>query len=62
MLLHQLTVEGEHIAGSDLLAEAGILDAAEEGQLALILRQAQGRDGTGLGQARGPSNDDNRQP
>ena len=49
-LLDQLTVKGEHIAGGDLLAETGVLDAAEESQLAFVLRQAQGRDGTGLGQ------------
>ena len=29
VLLYQFTVQGEHIAGGDLLAEAGILDAAE---------------------------------
>ena len=49
-LLDQLTVKGEHVAGGDLLAEAGILDAAEEGQFALVLRQAERRNGTGLGQ------------
>ena len=32
VLLYQFTVQGEHIAGGDLFAEAGILDAAEEGQ------------------------------
>ncbi len=34
VLLHQLAVEGEHIAGCDLFAEAGIFDAAEKGELA----------------------------
>ena len=28
-LFHQLAVQGEHVAGGDLLAEAGIFDAAE---------------------------------
>lgn len=45
MLLHQLTVEGEHIPRRDLFAEACILDAAKEGQFARVFRQAESRDG-----------------
>ena len=41
VLFHQLAVEGEHIAGCDLFAEAGIFDAAE-GRACLILRQTPG--------------------
>ena len=43
-------MKGEHIARGDLLAEAGILDAAEEGQLAFVFGNAQRRHGSGLGQ------------
>ena len=40
-LFHQFAVEGEHIAGGDLLAEAGISDAAEQRQFSgLLLDQA----------------------
>ena len=49
-LFHQLAVQGEHVAGGDLLAEAGIFDAAEQGQLALVFGQAEGGHGPGLGQ------------
>ena len=42
--------EGEHIAGCDLFAEAGVFDAAEKGELALILRQAERRHSASLGQ------------
>ncbi len=48
VLLHQFTVEGEHVPGGDLLAEAGTLDAAEQCQLALVFRQAQRCHSAGL--------------
>ena len=36
-----LTLELQHVSGGDLVLEAGILDAAEQGQFALVLRLAE---------------------
>lgn len=49
-LFHQLTMERKNIPWGDLFAEAGIFDAAEEGQFAFAFGDAQRRHGSGLGQ------------
>ena len=40
-LFHQLTMERKDIPWGDLFAEAGIFDAAEEGQFAFVFGNAQ---------------------
>ena len=50
VLFQQLTVQGQHISGSHLFAEPGVLDAPKERQLAPVLRQGQCRHRTGLRQ------------
>ena len=40
MLLYQFTLQNQHIAGHDLAAEAGIFYPAEQGELAVVFRQA----------------------
>ena len=40
VLLGPLTFQRQYIAGQDLTAKAGIFDAAEQGKLAAVLRQA----------------------
>ena len=50
LLLDDLAGQLQHITGDHLLAEPCFLDAAEQGQLALVFRQGQGTDGTYLGQ------------
>ena len=41
-------MERENIPWGDLFAEAGILDAAEEGQFAFVFGNAQRRNSSGL--------------